>query len=130
VLTDKFLSISLSTLDHCWFIDIDGTIFFHNGYMHENGDVLLPGVIEFWSLIPINDMIILMTARSKDLEEITKNGLDKFGLRYDQILFGLPKGERILINDKKPSGLKTAIGLNLDRDLGFESLNIIIHDNI
>jgi hypothetical protein len=40
------------------------------------------------------------------------------GLRHDYVLFGLPTGERILINDEKPSGLMTAIALNVSRDEG------------
>lgn len=32
--------------------------------------------------------------------------------RFDKILFDMPMGERILINDRKPSELNTAIALN------------------
>ena len=31
-------------LSHTWFIDIDGTIFKHNGYITDKSDTLLPGV--------------------------------------------------------------------------------------
>jgi hypothetical protein len=31
----------------------------------------------------------------------------------------LPKGERILINDRKPDGLAMAVAVNLQRNAGF-----------
>ena len=38
------------------------------------------------------------------------------------IVYGLPYGERILINDRKPSGLPTAIAVNTDRDRFMEAV--------
>ena len=38
-------------------------------------------------------------------------------IRYDDIIYNAPYGERILVNDKKPSGLRTAIAVNTDRDV-------------
>ena len=32
------------------------------------------------------------------------------------ILFELPVGERIVVNDRKPSGIEMALALNMDRD--------------
>jgi len=40
------------------------------------------------------------------------------------IIFGLPQGERILINDMKPSGLITAYAINKNRDEALE-INVI-----
>ena len=37
-------------------------------------------------------------------------------VRYDYIIFGAGRGERILINDKKRDGLLTAHAINTDRD--------------
>lgn len=42
--------------------------------------------------------------------------LQEQGIRYDEILFGMPMGERIVVNDRKPSGLEMAVALNMDRD--------------
>ena len=39
-------------------------------------------------------------------------------IRYNKIIYDMPNGERILMNDIKPSGLKTAYSYNLDRDIG------------
>lgn len=106
-------------LSHTWFIDIDGTIFEHNGYL-SGEDKILPGVKELWDSIPLSDCIILVTGRSEEYKELTLSSLQKNNLRYNQILFDLPLGERIVINDKKPSGLETAISWNVDRNIGFK----------
>ncbi len=37
-------------------------------------------------------------------------------IRYDEILFEMPMGERIVVNDRKPSGLDMAVALNMGRD--------------
>ncbi len=105
----------LSPLPHTWILDVDGTICVHNGY--KNGeDQILNGVKDFFDQIPSDDMIILLTSRK--VEE--KENLDKFmknnGLRYDHVIFDAPMGERILINDDKPSGLKMAYAVNKKRD--------------
>ena len=113
----------LSKLPKTWIIDIDGTIFEHNGYL-KGKDRLLPGVKNFILKIPENDFILLITARTKENETRLKDELREFGIRFNQIIFGAPVGERILINDEKPSGLSTAIAVNVKRDSG---LNIEIN---
>ena len=47
---------------------------------------------------------------------LTEKFLDENGLRYDLILYNMPVGERILINDNKPSGLKMGMSVNKARD--------------
>ena len=37
-------------------------------------------------------------------------------MRYDNILFDIPLGERIVVNDRKPSGIDMAVAMNMDRD--------------
>lgn len=108
----------ISTLGHTWFIDIDGTVAKHNGYKLDGKDTLLPGVKEFFAQIPDKDVIIFVTSRSRDYQEITEKFLNDNGLRYDSIIFELPFGERILINDSKPSGLVMSHTINLERDCG------------
>lgn len=115
------IDLSLSALPHTWIIDIDGTILKHNGHK-ELGDQLLAGVKEFWQRIPVGDTIILMSARDELYAEATLRFLRSNSLRYDQVIFGLPKGERILINDIKPSGLETAYAINIGRNEGLDGL--------
>jgi len=117
--------VILSALPHTWLIDVDGTILKHNGHK-TGGDELLPGVKEFWASIPENDVIILLSARTHEEMPATLAFLDAHGLRYNHALFGMPKGERILINDGKPGGLNTAIAINVGRDEGLGKLVVMI----
>ena len=112
------IPFELSDLPHTWFIDLDGTILKHNGWKDQ--EELLPGVKELWASIPEQDYIIITSARNLDYLKSTLEFLDRNELRYNHYIFDLPLGERILINDIKPSGLKTAIAWNVDRDKGFK----------
>ena len=54
--------------------------------------------------------------------------MEYLGVRYDDILFNLTSGPRILINDIKPPGvvnnvesITTAYAVNLNRDEGISS---------
>ncbi len=105
----------LSSLAKTWLIDVDGTIVKHNGHL-KGQDELLEGVKEFFAKISKEDKIILLTARHKKYRRRLVSFLASQGLRYDQIIFDMPHGERILSNDKKNSGLETAYAINKDRD--------------
>lgn len=115
------MTIEVSRLPKAWLVDVDGTVFLHNGHL-SGEDQPLPGVVEFLNALPAGDMVILMTARDEGLRGETERALARHKIRYDRILFGLPVGERILINDKKPSGLATAHAINLDRNAGLAGL--------
>lgn len=122
------MEIRLSPLGHTWIIDIDGTIFLHNSHL-SGKDRILSGVKEFFSSIPEKDRIILLTAREEKYKDITIAALEYYGLRYDDLLFNMPTGERVLINDMKPSGLQTAIAFNIQRDMGIE-YQCVIDENM
>ena len=109
--------MNLSELSHTWFIDIDGTILDHNGYK-TGEEKLLPGVKEFWSKIPEGDCVVLVTGRPSEYDESTIKFLRDNDITFDHIMFNMPLGERIIINDTKPSGLQTAIAINLERNKG------------
>lgn len=118
-------TISLSPLTHTWILDIDGTIVKHNGYIIDGVDTLLPNAREFVSSIPESDMIIFITSRKLQYREATLEFLQKNNIRYDHIIFEAPYGERILLNDRKPSELAMSLALNIDRDILPEiSINI------
>lgn len=105
-------------LNHTWFIDLDGTILRHNGHLRGQEE-LLPGVQEFWSEIPDGDAIVIVTGRAEQYQQSTLDFLRSQGLRFDYAIFGLPLGERIVVNDPKPEGLVTAIAWSVIRDKGF-----------
>ncbi len=109
---------TLSNIGHTWLVDLDGTLTEHNAHLR-GGDVLLPEVRSFWERIPASDTVLILTARESRYREATESFLKTQGLRYDALIMDLPKGERILINDRKPDGLAMAIAVNLQRDAGF-----------
>ena len=108
--------VVLSTLGHTWFLDLDGTIVKHNGYKTDGEDSLLPGVEVFLQSIPEKDMIIFITSRNREYKEQTIRFLEEHHIRFDNIIFNAPLGARILINDRKPSGLAMAVAVNCERD--------------
>lgn len=121
--------LRLSPLTHTWVLDFDGTLVKHNGY--KNGaDEWLPGAIDFLKAIPEGDLVILLTAREKEARERTLDFIGKAGVRVDHVFFEVPMGERILINDTKPSGLKCALAVTPGRNQGLESLKIVIDPNL
>lgn len=115
-MTGRIMKLTLSPLPKTWVFDVDGTIVKHNGHLTREGDQLLPGVKELFESIPASDVIVLLTARKADHQDSLKNFLAKNGIRFDYLLSGMPQGERILVNDRKPSGLQTAYAVNKDRD--------------
>ncbi len=114
----------LSTLPKTWFVDIDGTLVKHNGYKIDGHDTLLPGAKEYMNGIPAEDRVILTTSRTDEYKELTIAFFQENGIHYDDILFNLPFGERIVMNDRKPSGLEMSVAINLDRDR-FEGVKIV-----
>lgn len=106
----------LSTLPKSWIFDLDGTILKHNGYILDGKDTLLHGAKEYLDAIPKEDKIIIFTSRTEECRQTTEEFLEKCQVRYDTIMFNMPYGERIVINDRKVSGIDMAIAVNVDRD--------------
>lgn len=106
----------LSTLGHTWILDLDGTFVKHNGYMKDGRDTFLEGARAFLQKIPEKDMVIFLTSRREAYRDATEGFLNEQGIRFDHIIFDAPYGERILINDDKPSGLRMSIGIRTERD--------------
>ena len=108
--------IEISSLEHTWILDLDGTLVKHNGYLDNGYDSLLEGAKGFIDSIPPEDFIIILTSRRSEYSELTEKFLLENKIRYTCILYNVPYGERILINDRKPSGLATAVAVNIERD--------------
>lgn len=111
-------SSNLSNLNKTWIFDLDGTLVVHNGY--KNGkDTLLPNVKEFFlQHIKKSDYVLILTGRSSNYKKMTEEFLSENKIRYDNIIYDMPLGERILFNDRKNSGLTTAYCVNLERNQG------------
>lgn len=123
------MQLIMSPLPKTWIFDLDGTIVEHNGYKHGE-DILLPGVLEFWKQIPESDFILILTSRTNDEKYNTEKFLRDNKIRFDQIIFDMPMGERILINDDKPSGLPMSFSIRRKRNDGLNDLDILIDESL
>ena len=119
----------LSHLPHTWILDIDGTLVRHNGHLTSR-DVILPGVAEFWKTIPDGDFVILLSARQEKFRSETIQFFRDNNLHFDALIMGLPTGERVLINDDKPGGLRTALAVCVPRDVGLQQFSYELSDKI
>ena len=106
----------LSTLPKTWIFDLDGTLVKHNGYLLDGADTLLDGVKEYMGGLPPEDRILILTSRKETYKTSTVRFLDENGIRDDAVLFDMPVGERIVVNDRKPSGIRMAVAVNCTRD--------------
>lgn len=121
------MEITMSGLPKTWILDLDGTIVKHNGYKLDGSDSLLPGVDKLLGQIGPEDMVIFVTSRKSEYKELTENFLKENNIRFSHIIYDAPYGERIIVNDRKPSGLQMSYGINTDRDI-VSDLNIIIDE--
>lgn len=122
-------TLRLSTLGKTWVFDFDGTLVKHNGYK-TGEDHWLPGAKELLLSIPETDYVLILTAREKEARKETEKFLKKHHIRYDDIKFGMPMGERILLNDNKPSGLCMSYAVECRRDEGLDGLEIVIDETL
>lgn len=120
----------MSNLNKSWIIDLDGTIVKHNGYKLDGTDSFLPGAAEFLRGLADDDLVIFLTSRPPDLAESTEKFLRQSGIRFNHIIYDAPYGERILINDQKPSGLNCAHAVNVKRDAGLEDVVVNIDPSL
>ena len=109
-------TLILSTLPKTWIFDLDGTVLKHNGYKIDGKDTLLSGAKEYIDSIPKEDYILILTSRTDEYREMTLSFLKENEIRYDEIIFNIPMGERIVVNDRKPSGIDMAVAINTKRD--------------
>lgn len=108
--------IVMSTLAKTWIFDLDGTILKHNGYKIDGFDTLLDGAKEYIDNIPEDDRVVIFTSRTDECKKMTLKFLVDNNIRYDEIIFNMPMGERIVVNDRKPSGIDMAFSVNIDRN--------------
>ena len=111
------------------FCDIDGCIIKHNGNLTTQllmEAELLPGAIDKineWNYMGYT--LILTTGRKESMRKKTEQDLENLGVFYDKLIMGLPRGERVVINDKKyGSEEDQASAINLTRNEGIGSIRI------
>ena len=100
------------------FVDFDGTTFYH---ATEN---IIPGTKEkFDEWNEKGYTIIITTARPSSAKEQTLRALDENGLQYHAIIFDLPNGDRVVLNDIK-EGKNRAFAINVERDKGIDKVDL------
>ena len=100
------------------FVDFDGTTFEH---ATEN---ILPGTKEKFD--EWNDKgytIIITNARPSSSQEQTIRALDENCLLYHAVIFDLPNGDRVVLNDLK-EGRERAFAYNVERNGGIGHLEL------
>lgn len=107
------------------FIDIDGTLIRHQVFLEKmlsEPPEILPGVDkQLRSWYNEGDAIILTTARPEWAREITEKQLRTIDISYHQLIMDCTNGERILINDEKPTMAVTARAFTVNRNCGLEN---------
>lgn len=104
------------------FCDIDGTVFVYRSfcsYSSESAQVIENSKGFLIQMQRGGHHIVLTTARPESMREFTIQELEKNGIPFHQLVMGVARGTRILINDK-PEGSETnrAISINLERNKG------------
>lgn len=104
------------------FIDIDGVIFSHASshfppYYGETNPILKNLEILKYLNKTQKFQIVLTTSRATKYEDVTKEQLRKYGLKYHSLLMGLNHSKRIIINDYSNSNpYKSCESINLKRN--------------
>jgi histidinol phosphatase-like enzyme len=106
-----------------YFVDIDGTLIKYRKFteINEVPPTPIQSVID-----KVNDeynngaYVVITTARPIELELFTKQELEKIGIKYHQLVMGIGRGTRYIINDKDPEApeVDRAVGINLNRNEG------------
>jgi len=109
------------------FSDIDGTLIEQVRFEDLDANIVnvLPGVAEKMNeWYEAGHHIVLTTARPWNLELVTKQQMETAGIRYHQIVMGIGREERILINNnsKGEPDNHRAMAVPVLRDGGFENL--------
>lgn len=109
------------------FSDIDGTLIEQVRFEDLRGDkvTVLPGVAEKMNeWYEAGHYIVLTTARPENLRIITQEQMATAGFRYHQLVMGIGREERILINNNSNTDPERnrASAVPVARDGGFANL--------
>lgn len=109
------------------FCDIDGTILRQVDFneLNENKFEVLPGAREkFREWIEAGHHIVITTARPESLRGVTVRQLGNAGFQFHQLVMGIGREERILINNNssKDPNRDRALAVPVLRDSGFANL--------
>ena len=109
------------------FCDIDGTILKYRKfetYMNTDPEPINNVIDELKAKFDEGHCIVLTSARPEYLRYHTMKELSQFNVPFHQLVLGLQRGTRFLINDKEDDSVDRAIGINVSRDNGFSEEDI------
>jgi hydroxymethylpyrimidine pyrophosphatase-like HAD family hydrolase len=106
-----------------YFVDIDGTLIKYRKFdeIRTTQPEPIQSVIDkVNSEYENGSHIVITTARPEDLKLFTINELNELGINFHQIVMGVGRGTRYVINDKDPKhpDVDRAVGINLERNKG------------
>jgi len=106
-----------------YFVDIDGTLIKYRPFdqIQTEAPESITSVLDFIKTkYEEGSHIVITTARPSELELFTKQELEKIGVNYHQLVMGIGRGTRYVINDKDPQApeVDRAVGINLKRNEG------------
>jgi len=111
------------------FSDIDGTLVHQINF--ENLDPFtskaLPGAVEILTkMYKQGHHIVLTTARPEELRDLTIQEMDLLGIPFHQLVMGIGRSERILINNKsnKNPKEKRATAIEVHKNGGLEGYGL------
>lgn len=108
-----------------WFLDFDGTLVEQRSYKSDEDYILEDTLHFFKNVVKNEDFVVITTGREEEYRSRIESFMSKHGLKCDMIICGLPTGPRIVVNDIKPDGTKTAYSFNVKRDYGVKHDEIV-----
>ena len=112
-----------------YFFDIDGTIFKYRQFESYEGSPpeLTPGALEkLQEIASYGHTIVLTTARPEYMREHTIHELGLKSIPFDQLIMGIGRGIRHLINDMSSTTPgNRAIAWNVERDAGLQDIVVV-----
>lgn len=108
----------------CYFVDLDGTLFYNQSKYFSDDYSNKPTVIQeaveyFLNKMKQGNTIVFTTARPSEYRDITLNTLREIGFEGCQLIMDLPHSPRVLVNDyAKSNPYPSARSINVSRDNG------------
>ena len=108
-----------------YFVDIDGTLVKYRQFdklLQTKAEPIQEVIDNINEEYDKGSYIVVTSARPIEYLDFTKKELKKIGLKYHQIILGIGRGTRFIINDIDPENptVKRAVGINLMRDKGYK----------
>lgn len=115
------------------FCDIDGTLFHYRNfstYKKSKPELIFKNIECINLAYDKGHHIVLTTARPEYLKIHTMKELDQSNIKYHQLIMGIERGTRLLINDNEDKHINRAFAINIIRDSEFTEDQINLFNSI